>query len=496
MDNIEKLTTFTSAFDKMIKKNFGAWDSYLGHEYRCRHISYTIEEMDEIIKSGSLQEQQKLSRTFFERDGLYKRIIIYYATLLKYEGILIPHPNFGKTLSTPFINKKYYAALEYIDKLYLPDLLTRISLRALVDGCYYGVIQTLDRKELGIIDLPAAFCRSRYKDLFGNDIIEFNVDYFYSILDQDEREAILKSYPKVIANYYRKYRNGKVDTPWVKIPTDIGICFPFFDDGRPLFLSVIPATAQYDDAVDTDRERDLEEIRKIIVQKIPHLTDGTLVFEPDEAAVMHQGAVDMMSKNKNLSILTTYADVDSIISKTTSDNVNNSVEKMQQHVYTEAGVSGELFAPTGSQALSTSITNDMALMMVLGNKYSKFITYILNTLFSNSNVVFGYKLLPVTWYNQSDYITDAFKLAQSGYSFLVPSIALGINQRDLIDLKSLENEVLDLDQVLIPLSSAYTQSAKAEEEKMAGRPEKAIEEKADETIRQENRINNEGGSEG
>ena len=51
-----------------------------------------------------------------------------------------------------------------------------------------------------------------------------------------------------------------------------------------MFLNVIPATIQYDDAVETERERDLEEIRKIIVQKIPHLTDGGLLFEPEEAA--------------------------------------------------------------------------------------------------------------------------------------------------------------------------------------------------------------------
>jgi hypothetical protein len=33
----------------------------------------------------------------------------------------------------------------------------------------------------------------------------------------------------------------------------------------PLFLDVIPATLQYEDAVDNEQERELEEIRKIIV---------------------------------------------------------------------------------------------------------------------------------------------------------------------------------------------------------------------------------------
>ena len=70
-----------------------------------------------------------------------------------------------------------------------------------------------------------------------------------------------------------------------------------------LFSYVIPAAINYDDAVETERERDLEEIRKIIVQKIPHLTDGGLLFEPPEAAEIHKGTVGMMKGNKNVSVL-------------------------------------------------------------------------------------------------------------------------------------------------------------------------------------------------
>jgi hypothetical protein len=135
---------------------------------------------------------------------------------------------------------------------------------------------------------------------------------------------------------------------WVKIPTDIGFCFPFSDDGRPLFLDLIPAVMDYDEAVDINRERDLEEIRKIIVQKIPHLTDGTLLFEPEEALEMHAGAVGMMKGNKNISVLTTYADVDAVVSKTSSEASTNALEKSLQNVYSRASVSGQLFAPTGS----------------------------------------------------------------------------------------------------------------------------------------------------
>ena len=83
-------------------------------------------------------------------------------------------------------------------------------------------------------------------------------------------------------------------------------------------------------------------------------------------------------------------------------------------------------------------------MIVLGTKYSRFISYIINTLFANSNITFKYSILPITYYNQSDYIKDTFKLAQSGYSFILPALACGLNQRELSNIKDLENDLLEL----------------------------------------------------
>ena len=349
VDRAFDITTFQKMQGEMIAKNEQSWNSnYSNGTSRTR--DYSLEEIKQIINSSSLASQQKLSRNYFDKNGFYKRIILYYATILTYSGLLIPNPSFGKQLSSPHISKRYYAALDYIDKINLAEMLTRMSIRALIDGSYYGIIQTLTKDKLILFDLPSSYCRSRYVDIYGNDIIEFDVRYFQTIIDQEARKEALNTYPKIVANYFKQYDKGKVTSPWVKLPTDIGVCFPFFDDGRPLFLNVIPATVQYDDAVETERERELEEIRKIIVQKIPHLNDGQLLFEPEEAVEIHKGTVGMMKGNKNLSILTTYADVDAIISKTSAENVSTSLEKMLQNVYSEAGASAQLFAPTGTQA--------------------------------------------------------------------------------------------------------------------------------------------------
>ena len=481
------LASFKKSLDEMVASNANDARNVSRYYERFIHRTYTLEDVERIIQSGSLSEQQKLSRTFFYKDGFYKRILIYYATLLKFMGVLIPNPTFNKNLSDTYIQKRYNAALDFIENSSIQTLFTNCSLRVLIDGYYYGIVQTFGKESFTLMDLPAQYCRSIVKDLKGNDLVEFNVAYFDSFMDQDIKRATLEAYPKIIRQYYRKWTAGKVESSWVLLPIELAVCFNLFE-GLPMFLSVIPATIQYDDTVDTERERDLDEIRKIIVQKIPHLQDGGLLFEPEEAEVIHKGTVGMLKQNKNVSVLTTYADVDAIVSKTTSEAVSNNLEKMVQNIYNEGGVSNQIFAATGNLSVEISIKNDVAFMMHLANKYSMFLSNLLNLVFSNTNINFKYEFLPITYYNESTFITDSFKLAQSGYSFILPALSLGVTQRDLGNLKDLENDVMKLGEKLKPLQSAYTQSANS-----VGAPEKSSDEKSEKTIANEVSLDNQGG---
>ena len=487
-------TDFISSYSKAQQKMIATSDNTYGTlgTSRARYLErirdYTPEKIERIITSGSLAEQQALSRNFFYKDGYYKQIIIHYATLLKYAGLLIPNPSLGKKLSTSHISKRYYNALDYVEKMNLPVFLTDCATRALIDGCYYGVIVQLDKQNFSVLDLPSGYCQTRYKDLNGDDLIEFDVSYFNSIVDLTAKEQALASYPKFIRDAYKKWQKQKSSNSWVIIPSDIGICFPFFD-GRPLFLSVIPASLEYDDAIQTERDRDAEEIRKRLVQKVPHLQDGRLLFEPDEAAEMHAGAVGMLKGNKNISVLTTYADVDAVVSKTTGESTSKTLEQIEKNIYAQAGVSGQIFSSTGSSTLDASIKNDIALMMYLANKFSRFITNSINRIYGNTNITFKYQILPVSIHNMDKFVDQSFKLSGSGYSYLLPVVALGLSQRDIVNLKELENDVLKLGEKLIPLSSSYTQSS----DNSTGRPKLDDSEKAEKTIKNEESLDNQAG---
>lgn len=485
------LASFKRSQEALVEKNEASYGTSHRTYFNERLRTYTEEEVKQIIDSGTLTDQQRLSQAFFLKDGYYRQLILYYATLLKYQGILIPIPTQGKKLSTSHIQKRYFNAVDFVEELNISLFGPECARRVLTNGAsYYAILEK--NKNIYIIDLPNSHCMSRYKDIFGNDIVEFNLSYFNSI-DECIRKDVLASYPSFISKSYDKWRKGKLNSSWVKLPSDVGFCFSMFD-GRPFFLSVIPSTIQYDEAVETEQEKNKEEIRKILIQRIPHLTDGRLLFEPEEMIEMHNGAVGMVRNNKNTTVLTTYADVDVANYKTSADTADNVLEKMVQNIYSQAGVSSEIFAATGGNTTETSIKYDTAIMMYIANKISNFVTNVVNKIYSNSNIHFKYNILPITYQNESKYVDENYKLASSGYSLLVPALAQGFSQRELAGIKELENDVLKLTEVLIAPKTSFT-SSNADE---GGRPTKETEEKKDQTLENEKSVEiskTQGGSE-
>ena len=85
---------------------------------------------------------------------------------------------------------------------------------------------------------------------------------------------------------------------------------------------------------------------------------------------------------------------------------------------------------------------------------------MLNYKFETKQIKFKFLILPISYYNTDEYASRAKELAAFGYSFLTPILSTGLDQTNLGNLKELENELLELDEVLKPLQSAYTQTGK------------------------------------
>lgn len=460
--NRQKRENFKRAFQNMIATTQAAYEKSDNKSFRKRRSSYTREQIERIVQSGDPVERAELSEFFFTTNGLYKRIILHYATFLTYSWILVPYPKdkFGRGK----INEKktamtYYNAADFCTTFQIERKCTIFAKEVLVKGAYYGLIHD-NGKNVVIQDLPFNYCRSRFKNAQDVDIVELNLAFFDTIRDETLRKEILKTYPPIIYKSYRKYKfhNGP---KWIFLPAEMGIYFCYFEE-RPFFLDLIPLLDDLDDYKQIDKDRNMQALRKILVQQV--LTDGMrLVFEPQEAEQMHEGTLEMLANNPDVDVLTTYNKVN-LLDMSSDDDEKTEVEDVQNLIYSSAGLSKELFFSTTEAGLNYSINNDLAMMMILGQNFAHFFTALLNYKFENKKVKFKFLILPISYYNSTDYTSRAKELAAFGYSFLTPVLSTGLDQTNLSALKDLENDLLDLDEVLKPLQSSYTQSGKAQGE--------------------------------
>ena len=424
--------------------------------------TYTKDDIVQIVSKGDPIQKAALSEFFFQTNGLYKRIIVHYATFLTYSWILVPYLKKRKfEISEKAIAETYYNAADFCTTFQIERKCALFAKDVLIKGAYYGLIRD-EGDKLIIQDLPFDYCRSRFKNSEDIDLVEFNMQYFKTIRDNDTRENLLKTYPKFIQKAYKSFTTGK-GPKWIFLPPEMGIYFSFFEE-RPFFLDLIPLLDDLDDYKEIDKERNLQALKRILVQQVK--TDGLkLVFEPEEAEVMHDGALEMLSNNPDIDVLTTYNDV-SLLDLSSTDDEKTEIEDVQNLIYESAGVSKEFFFATTEAGLNYSTNNDIAMMMILGQRFAHFFTALLNYKFETKKIRFKFLILPLSYYNSADYTSRAKELAAFGYSFLTPILSTGLDQTNLANLKMLENDLLELDEILKPLQSSYTQSGKAAGEAM------------------------------
>lgn len=453
----QRIDTFKKEIQSMIATTQAALVKSNNKEVENRfRKDYSKEEIHRIVTNGTAIEKAELSEYFFSVSGVYKRIILHYATFLTYSWVMVPHiKKMGDKITEKKNKKVYFDAAEFCSSFDIERKCAVFAKEVLVKGGYYGILHD-NGQNVAIQDLSFEYCRSRFKNHQDVDIVEFDVRFFDKVRDEELRKQILKTYPSIIQKGYRAYRNsGK--SPWIFLPPELGIYFTFFEE-RPFFLDLIPLIDDLEDYKQLNKDRNLLSLKRIFTQEIPH--DGmNLVFEPEEASEMHAGVLDMLADNPDVDVVTTYGKPGLLDLSGDADD-KTEVSSAQDLIYDSAGVSKEMFSATTDAGITLSLNNDLAMMMILGQSFSHFFTALLNNKFGTRKVSIKLLILPISYYNAYEYTSRAKDLAAFGYTFLPPILSTGIDQTNLADLKILENDVLDLDTVLKPLQSAYTQSGK------------------------------------
>ena len=457
-------------------------------------------------------EMREISKFYFETSGIYSRLCKYMAYMYRYDWMVTPYINeeaaSEKDQNTALL--EFYKILLYLDNSELKRLFGEIALKVVKNGCYYGYLIP-NSKRIIVQELPVNYCRSRFI-VNGHPAVEFNMRYFdVAFKDATQRMKILNLFPSEFKKGYIAYKEGKLPPlapgdkeGWYLLDTGSTIKFNINGEDAPMFMSVIPAIIDLDEAKDLDKKKMAQELLKIIIQKMPVDKNGDLIFDVDEAQQLHNNAVNMLKKAIGIDVLTTFADVEvADMGDSRATTATDDLERVERAVYNEAGVSQMQFNTDGNIALEKSILNDAASLYNLILQFENFINEAIEK-YNKKPKKYYYRaqILTTTIYNYQDMAKIYKEQMQVGFSKMLPQIAMGQAQSTILANAYFENELLDLVNVFIPPMMSSTMNSDVlnrvnqqnkenrnnggdSSNSQGGRPEKADDEKSEKTIMNE-----------
>lgn len=456
---------------------------------------------------------RRISNYFFESSGIYYRLCKYLASMYRYDWYVTPYIIDIDKEKEDKILKDFAKVLLYFDKSDVKRIFGNVALDIIKEGVYYGIIVDFGDR-FALQKLPANYCRSRYYS--GPDpVVELNLQFFDAYFSNPSYKVqILKTFPKEIQQAYILYKEGKLKgdypgdkTCWIALDPGTSVKLSLNDHDFPCMVGVIPSIIDLDQAQELDRQKTMQQLLKIIVQKLPLDKNGDLIFDVDEAKDIHNNAVAMLKRGIGIDVLTTFADIEKIDTKdSNSATTVDDLEKVERTVFNNSGVSRNLFNADGNLAVTNSILTDEAAMRDIPLLFAGLLNRIAERFSRKNHYEFRMSMLETTQFNYKELSKLYKEHAQLGYSKMLPQIALGHSQSTILATLTFENEILHLAEIMIPPMSSNTMSGKdlgnnnqsaqsktqnkqtssttttTTSEKQVGRPSKEDSEKSDKTI--------------
>ena len=400
---------------------------------------------------------REISNYFYLTSGIYQRLCNYFAVLYKYDWYIVPEI-FDSEVKEDKVLKDFVKILSYLDNSHIKKICGDIALEVVKNGAYYGYIVP-SQDALILQQLPCNYCRSRYS-IGDAPAIEFNMRFFDDkFRDPAYRMRVLKLFPDEFSKGYVLYKQGKLLSDeisstggWYLLDPASTIKFSFNNDDIPIFVNSTPAILDLDAAQDLDRRKQMQQLLKIVIQKLPMDKNGELIFDIDEARDIHNNAVEMLRRAIGVDVLTTFADIDvANMSDKNTTATQDDLKKVERSVFNAVGVSQNLFNTDGNLSLEKSCLNDEASVRTLLLQFNIFFDRITQKLNPNRKKYnFRLYMLETTVYNYKDLSKLYKEQVQLGYSKMLPQISLGHSQSAIINTAYFENQVLKLSEIMIP----------------------------------------------
>lgn len=418
---------------------------------------YSKQEIRKFLERPQAYEKQLKEASLYlaSSSSHYMRLVLYMAKMLTLDYIIVPYNITSADVKSKSFQVNYKKCDEYMDTFSVKHELGKILTIVITEDVFYGYERRVGDSCM-IQRLPSNYCKiTGMED--GLFTFHFNMEYF----NNDRKK--LRNFPQEFSELYRRYKNTRQS--WQPLNSNKTVCFKFRED---LTYSLPPFTAIFEEILDLEDLKDLMKSKnklenfKLLLQKIPFKKDPKserdFLIGLDSVKMFHNNIKSVLPEQ--IGLISTPMDMEEFsFEQKKANTLKDGVMEAEEQIFNSAGVSSGLFnsGSKSSVGLNKAIIADESMMFSILRQFERFFNRRLSQVVSKSHK-FKVMFPDLTFYNRGEMLDKYLKTAQYGFPKSLVASAMGINTSQLVGLNILENEYLELNTHLVPLSSSHTQS--------------------------------------
>lgn len=439
--------------------------------------TYTKEDISKYLESPERygKELRDVTKSLCVISPQFNRLVRYLPDMALFRYMVIP--NTTDVSSNDKIQKNFISGCEYMRKLNIENEFRKIIQTNFKYDAFYGYCIE-DKNSFYIKQLDNNYCKIVSR-VDGNFCFAFDFSYF----DANDNSKFLPMYPLEFRTKYNIFKTKGYDYKWQMLEPENTICTKFYDDMPditfPPYCNLFGDLYDINDYKQLDKQKAENENYHLIGLQLEtnskDLKSNSFTVDPDLASDYYE--IIQESMPDGVGVFLSPVKWDSV--DFNSDNTNNldRVQNSTRNFWDGAGVSAVLFN-SGSSTAGTLEYSMLVDTNMLYGIYRQLETWLNTRLYSNFKNKVRVKLFDVTQLNKEKYQDEFLKMCQYGLPVKMSlSSLMGFNPIDTMDLCKLENDILELHDKFIPLSSSHTQSSSDDggsgktEDNLGGRPQ-------------------------
>lgn len=345
---------------------------------------------------------------------------------------------------------------------------------------FVGFMYNSEEDGMFLMPLDIKYCRIYGKTAEGQWIVYFDASYFDQgnnkdfVTEGDDEGTGL--WDPCFVDGYNAYKTQGRDYQWFQLTPELTACFiattsDEFYMPLPYFLPLFKSLLQLLDTETLIANKNELQNYKLILNKIPFLknTEDVDDFAVSLDMLNYFQALEEEAVPDNVGVGTTPCDVEVVsFEKSTSTADTDELGNAMNNLFANAGIN-KLIISSGSSSnangIKYSIANDLGKISIWIRRIESWLNFYIK---KNITEVCCIEIFDLTRYNHDDFVAEKKEAATLGGSKVDYLVALGDDPLTAINKLRFENDVLGIQDYMVPLQTSYTQSVSDE----GGRPEK------------------------